>query len=163
MLKLWNCFSYVDCPESDVNRDWPDLFSIETLLCSAQSAGAKRSGAEMANQQSPKDPNRPLMFTRKRLLVTTPRPATRYLIKPVLLRGHRPGSRIIWLYGPAGWFKSNMAVTWTLHLYTGLPFCGIRVPKIESLYIDPDDPDGAIKCAQAWFAFHRGALTKIGI
>jgi hypothetical protein len=40
-----------------------------------------------------------------------------------------------------------MAVTLILHHYTGLPFCGMRVPKIESLYINPDNPDGAIKCA----------------
>jgi hypothetical protein len=116
----------------------------------------------MANPNA-KDPNRPLKFVRKPLLVSEPRPPTRYLIKPVLIRGHRPGSRLVFLFGPAGGFKSNMGVTWTLHLYTGLPFCGIRVPRIETLYIDPDDPDGAIKCAQAWFAFHRGALAKIGI
>ena len=114
----------------------------------------------MANPNA-KDPNRPLMFTRKRLLVTTPMPALKYLVRPVLIRGTRPGSRIILLYGPAGGFKSTIAVAWTMHAQTGLPMCGIPVPRIETLYIDPDDPDGAIKCAQAWFAQHREGLSTL--
>jgi hypothetical protein len=116
----------------------------------------------MANVNA-KDPNRPLLYVRKRLLATELQPALRYLIKPVLIRGTRPGSRMILLFGPQEGFKSNMAVTLILHFYTGLPFCGMRVPKIESLYINPDNPDGAIKCAQAWFKFHRERLAKIGI